>query len=389
MARELAIRLYLRTFSILFSIFSILPLKSKAVFVTSFGDNTQYLLDEMDKQELTWKRVILRTSTSKIKGKDDGHTIVFNFETKNIIHLLLSIYHLATAKRIIVDNYFGFLAAISFRPGVTCTQIWHAAGAIKKFGLTDPSIAERTPATKQRFIDVYNMFDHVVVGSDVMAGIFKESFGLTDKHILYTGIPRTDFFFNQPALTEAQRILTSRYPEWADKKTILYAPTFRNQTLHSGKIALDIDLLYRELSQKGYVLLLKLHPAVTADVELESAYPGFVHNLSDYPDMNELLLAADCLVTDYSSIPFEYSFLGKPMYFYAYDLEEYQQERGFWEDYTTSMPGPVSRTTNELIEHIKRNGIDQNQLSAFNQKWNRYSTGQSSKNLVDFLFKNE
>lgn len=386
MAREALIRIYLFSISMLFFLFNLFPLRNKAVFVTSFGDNCEYILNEMDRQQIGWKRVILKTANSRIRWKDDGQTIVFPFESRNIFHFFLSVYHLATARRIIVDNYFGFLSSARFRKEAVCVQVWHAAGAIKQFGLKDPENAGRTSAANKRFLSVYSRFHYIAAGSRQMADIFKESFGADDKQILATGVPRTDFFFNQDALSEARKQILNSYPEWDSRKTILYAPTFRNGSLSSGKIALDIDRLYKELSSDGYILLLKLHPAVKAEPELETAYPGFVYNLSGFRDINQLLPAADILVTDYSSIPFEYALLGKPMYFFAYDLEEYKKERGFWEDYTANMPGPVSYTTEQLASQIKSGEYDAGKIEAFSEKWNEYSQGRSSAQLVSFLF---
>ena len=386
MARELAIDIYLVCFKILFSIFKLFPLRDKTTFVTSFGDNCQHVAEEMDKQDLSIQKVILIKSSSHIQVKDDGKTIVLAFETKHIIAMVRSIYHLATSKWIIVDNYFGFLSTVTFKKSVTCVQVWHAAGAIKKFGAKDPSILGRSARARQRFLNVYQQFDYVTTGSEKMAEIYQESFQLPDSRILRTGIPRTDFFFNEEAKQSARRTLLTIYPELSNKKIILYAPTFRNADLNSGKIALDLALLYKELQSENYALLLKLHPAVKAEHDLEHKFPGFVYPVTGDFHVNELLISTDLLITDYSSIPFEFSILQKPMIFFAYDLQEYEEERGFWEDYPSSMPGPIVTTTDELLEKICSADYQLEKVEPFKQKWNQYSTGNSSKKLVDFLF---
>ena len=386
MARELAIDIYLLGFKVLFSFFKLFPLKDKTTFVTSFGDNCQHIAEEMDKQDLAVQKVILIKSSSHIQVKDDGKTIVLPFETKHIIAMVRSIYHLATSKWIIMDNYFGFLSAVRFKKPVIRVQVWHAAGAVKKFGAKDPSIQGRSARARKRFLNVYQQFDYVTTGSEKMAEIYRESFQLPDSRILRTGIPRSDFFFNEEAKQNARRTLLTTYPELANKKIILYAPTFRNADLNSGKIALDLALLYKELQSENYALLLKLHPAVKAEHDLEHKFPGFVYPVNSNFHVNELLISTDLLVTDYSSIPFEFSFLEKPMVFYAYDLQEYEEERGFWEDYPSSMPGPIVTTTDELLEKIRAVDYQFEKVQPFKQKWNQYSNGNSSKKLVDFLF---
>ncbi|MFJ7745074.1 CDP-glycerol glycerophosphotransferase family protein [Peribacillus sp. NPDC097295] len=386
MARELAINIYLVCFKILFSIFKLFPLRDKTTFVTSFGDNCQHIAEEMDEQDLAIQKIFLIKSSSHIQVKDDGKTIVLPFETKHIIAMIRSIYHLATSKWIIMDNYFGFLSAVTFKKPVICVQVWHAAGAVKKFGAKDPSVQARSTRARKRFLNVYQQFDYVTTGSEKMAEIYQESFQLPDSRILRTGIPRTDFFFNEEAKQDARQALLTKYPELKNKKIILYAPTFRNADLNSGNIALDLALLFKELQSEDYAILLKLHPAVKTEHDLEHKFPGFVYPVTGDFHVNELLISTDLLITDYSSIPFEFSILQKPMIFFAYDLQEYEEERGFWEDYPSSMPGPIATTTEELLEKIRAADYQLEKVDLFNQKWNQYSDGDSSKKLVEFLF---
>src|SRR5699024_11924585 len=97
-------------------------------------------------------------------------------------------------------------------------------------------------------------------------------------------------------------------------------------------------------------------PAV--DGKFNNKYPGFIYNVSNYPWINELLVGSDVLITDYSSIPFEYSLLQKPMIFYAYDYDEYALKRGIGDNYTERVPGPVVYNTNQLIETICDENLD-------------------------------
>lgn len=387
MAREGLIEAYLLFIKVIFSICKFFPLREKVTFITSFGDNCQFVLDEMNKQQLPIQKVILHKSGSTLQSEDDGQTIVLPFETGSIIHLLRSIFHLATSKWVIVDTYFGLLAAVDFKKEVTCVQLWHAVGAVKQFGLRDPSVQHRSKRAKKRFLDVYRRFHYVVTGSERMATIFKESFQLEDQQLIRTGVPRTDFFFDKVAQAQTTQDFYQQFPELKDKKIMLYAPTFRDDDLHASAIALDLDALYHALFSENYVLILKLHPAVTMTEDFEQKFPGFVYQIQNGFHINELLLITDLLITDYSSIPFEFSFLRKPMIFFAYDLEEYAAQRGFWEDYATSMPGPVVSTTKELIENIHLADVQVEYIESFHHKWNEYSTGQASKQLVDWLFK--
>lgn len=144
-----------------------------------------------------------------------------------------------------------------------------------------------------------------------------------------------------------------------------------------------------------YVLILKLHPAISATGYSHNNSDDFILDLSKYPKINDLLFITDILITDYSSIPFEFSYFKKPMIFFPYDLKEYQQERGFWENYSTLVPGPIVQSTEELIYFISKSDSslreEENSLT-FHLKWNKYSQGNSSKNvaviLLDWLYAN-
>lgn len=381
MIRELAINLYLLAFRIVFSICKLFPMQKKTVFVASFGDNIFRTMQEVQKQ--TDDQIVVLKTPSCQQAFHGGDYLVRNFETGNLIDWFKGIYHLASAKHIFIDNYFGFLAACRFKAGVRCIQLWHADGAIKQFGLQDPSNAKRTNQALKRFKEVYDHFTDIVVGSEKMAHIFGQSFGATDERMLRTGIPRTDFFFDRAEMDHALEKLRQEFPVIRDKKVMLYAPTFRDHELHAPSIALDMDKLYRTLRHE-YVVFLRLHPAVHN--AFENKYPGFIYNVSNGFSVNELLLAADLLVTDYSSIPFEYALLNRPMIFYAYDLEDYAAARGFTDSYEEMVPGPIARSTDDVIDIVRTGQFDLEKVRQFAAEWNEYSTGNASENLVQAIY---
>ncbi len=381
MARELAISIYLTIFRLLFSFFNRFALQEKTTFIASFGGNINVTVDELERQAPHQEIIIMKTANCKIDfSKKDRK--VLHFEHR-LIDFLKSIYHLATSSHVIIDNYYGFLAATNFKSEVKCIQLWHAAGAIKQFGLEDLTNGDRSERALQRFKQVYDSFDHVVVGSDEMVDIFKRSFGLPEERFIRTGIPRTDFFFDDIQRKRAENQLIADFPIITSKKVILYAPTYRDDELGDAQLALDFDKMYEQFKYE-YVLFLRLHPAVNG--EFQNKYPGFVYNVSSYSSINDLLLCTDILITDYSSIPFEFSLLHKPMIFYAYDFEEYAHKRGVWPDYIAKVPGPVVSTTQELIHIIKDQDFELDKVKEFSTEWNKYSTGKSSEKLITELY---
>jgi len=382
--REVIIAMYLLGFKLLFGIFKLFPLKNKVTFVISFADNSLYIYKQLKQSNVNMQPVFLCQSQCYKIFKDTKEK-TFLFETKNVWHTINAIYHLATSKKIIIDNYYGFLATIKFKEAVRCTQIWHAVGAIKQFGLKDPTNDTRHPRALDRFKKVYEKFDYIVVGSEFMASIYEEAFLAKKVSFLKTGVPRTDFFFQKEAIESARQSLYEINPALNDKKVILYAPTFRKAKKNVEEISLDLARIYEALKDE-YVLILRLHPKVKSQINYNNLYPGFVFNYSGYPTINDLLVITDILISDYSSIPMEYAILGRKMIFYAYDLEQYMQYNGFWEDYEAVMPGPVVKTTDRLIDAILDGKTDVDKIACFAAKWNEYSTGNSSMLLVEKLF---
>ncbi|CAI9385747.1 MULTISPECIES: CDP-glycerol glycerophosphotransferase family protein [Bacillaceae] len=382
MVREIAINIYLAFFSFFFNIFKIFPVQRKIVFCISFVENAEFIYKQLIKN-IPDARIVLISDNigcfSYFRKNSSNNDTVLLLKPKKLLLFLRSIYHLATAKVIILDNYFGFLSAVTFRKEVKKVQIWHAAGAIKKFGLKDPSIKHRSKKANQRFQHVYNQFENIIVGSKKMEYVFMEAFGAKPSQFIYSGIPRTDIFFDEAMKMKIIQDLSLTYPSIKDKKILLYAPTFRDDQLDNYQLPIDIPLLKENLGE-NYLLILKLHPAIKTNIDIET-YKDFVLNLSNYKKINDLLFITDYLITDYSSIPFEFSFLQKPMIFFPYDLEEYTKNRGMWEPYEGMVPGPVVHSTEEIVNTIINNSFRVKEIQEFHQEWNTFSIGNSSSNL--------
>ncbi|WP_141531685.1 CDP-glycerol glycerophosphotransferase family protein [Bacillus cereus] len=385
MTREIIVEAYLILFTILHNIMKIFPVKRKVTFIMSYGENLIFIYDEMKRQKIDYNVVFLYKPTCKYEVDSYSDVKSYKFETKNIFHTIKSVYHLSTSKYVIIDNYFGSLAKVNFKKGVQCIQIWHAAGAIKKFGVLAPSFNKRSLRAQKRFFDVYKNFHKIVVGSDALANIYKDAFVLSDDRILKTGIPRTDLFFYEQRKQENKENILLINPSLKGKKVILYAPTFRDKELVDFDLHLDIDTMYKALKDE-YIILIKLHPAVRNKLNHQDKYKDFVYDYSLYPNINDLFLVTDILITDYSSVPFEFCLLNKPMVFFPYDLKKYAKKRGIIGDYKRNVPGPVVYNTNELIDVITKGSFDTEVLTEFKLKWNQYSLGNSSEKLVNYLF---
>ena len=385
--REFSITIYLLSFKLLFNLFKhFFSLKNKITFVVSFYENPMFIYEKMKHINVDVECVFL-CHPRCCKNFTKTGELVYLFESKNIWHTLKGIYHLATSRVVMIDNYYGFLSVIEFKKEVECIQIWHAVGAVKKFGIEDPSNNLRSPQVIDRFKKVYRKFDKIVVGSEFMSSIFQKVFLASEDKFLKIGIPRTDFFFQTQKHEKIKQTLFQTNPALANKKVILYAPTFRKDETSNFKLQLDINKMHKTLKDE-YALILKLHPSVDGFRSLSDKYSGFVFDYSDYKQVNDLLIITDILITDYSSIPMEFAFLRRKMIFYAYDLHQYKKTNGIWEDYGKNMPGPISKTTDELITEILNPHINLHKIDAFKEKWTAYCEGDASEKFVEYLLQN-
>jgi CDP-glycerol glycerophosphotransferase (TagB/SpsB family) len=382
--KEIVISFYLFLFKSIFAFFSLFPLKNKTVFLSSFGDNAFFLAKKLaqfpDHQLVFVNQSRCKVDFSEIPTKNKK---TYSFETPNILDTLFSAYHIATSKYVFIDNYVAVLSVVQFRKDVTCVQLWHAAGAVKKFGWSDPETRTRSTRAKARFQKVYDRFQHIPVGSQQMAEIFAESFHLGQNRFLYTGVPQTDFYFDAAARAKGLANVKRAYPGIAGKKVILYAPTFRKGSLHKMDLQLDTTEMSKKLGE-GYVLLIRLHPSVQGSSPLPAS-PSVI-SVSQYPRLNELLLASDILITDYSSIPVEFSLLRKKMIFFTYDSVSYSSTHGLWAENSLYFPGPIVKTTAQVIEQILDPETDYKKIEQFSNHWNTYSTGRSSSRLIQAIY---
>jgi CDP-glycerol glycerophosphotransferase len=173
--------------------------------------------------------------------------------------------------------------------------------------------------------------------------------------ILETGYPRNDVLVSSRA-DEVRASVRRRLGIEDGRTAVLYTPTWRDDAFwegspHAEPLELDVDRFLDDLGD-DHVLLLRLHYKLTG--RLRPRDHSAVRDVSDYPDVADLYLAADAMVTDYSSTMFDFAVTGKPMLFYAYDLERYRDElRGFYFDLSADPPGPVVATTPELVARVR------------------------------------
>lgn len=218
--------------------------------------------------------------------------------------------------------------------------------------------------------------------------IFARIFHATKESILLSDLPRNDelLLFSKEKLLEVKKSIGIE----AEKIVVLYTPTYREYLIDENRdtfIAPPINLnkWQAKLGDK-YVILIRAHYAVTAALGVSDN--KFVKNVSTYPSINELYAISDMMISDYSSTYFDYSILNRPMFCFAYDLEEYEEKRGLYLDLKKILPCEVDRTEDDLLTHIVSldylNACEK--TKAFHLKYAPYA-GHASKIVVDELLK--
>jgi CDP-ribitol ribitolphosphotransferase len=302
-----------------------------------------------------------------------------------LISTFMAGYHLAASRVMIVDDYFFPMYVITPRPGTARVQVWHAAGAFKRFGF---SVLDKTFGADEdlvRHVRIHSNYSLALVSSMHVAPHYAEAFGQPEE--IFTsriGVPRTDVFGDAERRAHAEARVRVTYPLPPGKRVILYAPTFRGETVRHARYAdlMDLEVMHRVLGE-DHVLLLKLHPFIRKAIDIPEALRDFVIDASGDPDVNELMLVSDVLVTDYSSVIYEFALLGRPIAFLAPDDGAYDEERGFYFDFRRDAPGPIVDTTEDLAALIRADEFDLERVAAFRAASFDVPPGGASARLVD------
>lgn len=220
------------------------------------------------------------------------------------------------------------------------------------------------------------------------AAIFKRSFGIPDQAMKIIGLPRNDELSKVYGKDYVNRI-KEKLGIPKDKKVILYAPTFREYTKDENLnciIAPPIHIeKWKEKIGQKYVLLFRAHYEIVKVMNVES--DDFMKDVSAYPNLNELMIASDMLISDYSSIFFDYSIMGKPMLCFAYDYNEYESKRGMYFDIRQEIGCMDLNTEDKVLSEIT--SMDRKMRVAIAQKFrDKYVTsyGKATELSLDLIY---
>lgn len=349
-------------------------------------------------------------------------------------------YNLSVSKYILLDDLSKSTSFIKIRKGQEFIQLWHGAGAFKTFGHSrsirkDKSLKMvdlehgkhisnrviRKHYAKVLNINInrirtagfpkidlyldgkknlrrvhpgYEKYTKAITSSEEIRECYAEAFGIDISKIKAVGFPRTDMFFDKNYIDKSKRETYKKYPFLENKKVILFAPTYRGEVGGADYDfnRLNLDNIYNKYKD-DYVFVFKWHPALYNNIlrgirdgyDLDK-YDGFYYDLSEERDINDLLLVTDILITDYSSLIFDYAFINKPIIYFAYDLEDYEQGRGLYFRYEDYIYGRVAKTEQELIEAIETEDMAIKKRNKFMKKFLGACDGHSTEKTYEWIF---
>ncbi len=381
--------LYKKFAPTVYKLYSRKPINEKLVV---FADSSASLLpDNMTEiyERLNEKgyetRVFLKRKSSKKWYRDKFFEIVNAYRFTK---------YYAQCRCLILTDYYYYAYANKPRENQHVIQLWHGCGAFKKWGYSTMDLEWGADRQTLEEYPIHNTYTYVTVSSDKVKKFYAEAFNCDEKIIRADGVPRTDKYFRKEYVSSARERLLKKYPEIEKRKIILYSPTFRGSSKGKANFVNMIDFLWlkEKLSEK-YVILVKLHPFIRKGMNLsdnlKELYSDFVFDVSKSVPIDDAMCASDMVITDYSSLIFEYALLERPMIFFPYDLKSYDRERSFYFDYENFVPGDIVTNTEDIYLAIikNENDYDRERVRKFKEDFMSACDGKSTERLLNIIEK--
>lgn len=375
---------------LLYRLFQKLPIQKNLVLFESFlgrgySDNPKALYQTLKRQrpELTLVWIFAKEPTADVKA------VCPNWVLRNSPKYY---YYMARAQYWIFNTRQPL--SLKKRRATTYLQTWHGT-PLKRLGLDMEEVhmaGTTTEQYKKNFYQQAQEWDYLLSPNTYSSEIFKRAFGFSGI-LLESGYPRNDLLY-APDRNQQAETIKRKLDVPPNKKVILYAPTWRDDEFvtkgqYRFNLQLDLQQMQERLGQ-DYIVLLRMHYLIAEHLDLD-AYAGFAYDVSSYGDIAELYLISDLLITDYSSVFFDFAHLNRPMLFFTYDLEKYASVlRGFYFDFEAVVPGPLLKESNQVIDYIKDIETQSKQYAdkykVFQEQFCGLDDGKASQRVIKTLF---
>ena len=318
------------------------------------------------------------------EGDFGGNKLLYSFKKgKRLPYYLKTAFLAGRCHTLVVDDYFPLVYRLDVK-GDRVIQLWHACGAFKTVGY---SRLGKSGAPQPDDITHRN-YTLVTVSGDEVIPYYAEAFGISADKVIATGVPRTDIFFDQGYRRAKQAEFENRFPDFKGKQIILFAPTFRGDGFNSAHYPneyVDFDGLAEYCRQSNSAIIFKMHPFVKNFV-IPFGSEDVFDDAGDMREINDLLFAADLLITDYSSVIYEYSLLNKPLIFYTPDMTEYCQSRDLYMPFEEYAKNCAVFSSDELISLLKSGNYKSFSGEHIRRGSMSACDGNSSKRVADIIF---
>ncbi|MGL5549113.1 MAG: CDP-glycerol glycerophosphotransferase family protein [Culicoidibacterales bacterium] len=378
MIKSTLIKIVIRLYS---SMFNMLPIKKNKIFMYSYygsqyGCNPKYISEFMNEYEPKTFDIVWAFNDPKKYEYIQGIRCVRIMSWRYF-------YELATAK-VIITNY-RTTKDFSKRKGQYYIQTWHSSLRLKQI---EQDAEESLPLNYIEMAKADSQkIDLLLSGCQFSSEIFKRAFWYSGEIFEY-GTPRNDLLFHLPK--ELKQQMFKNFEIDSNKKIVLYAPTFRKENSLSV-YDLDYQALCKKLQEVfggEWQVLIKLHPHLINEAK-KLSNNQYVLNVTEYDDIQQLLAMSDVLISDYSSLMFDFSVTKRPCFLYVPDLEVYTNtDRKLYFE-IEKLPFIKAQTTKELLNRIEM--FNQNdyeaEITKFEKTIGNFETGQASRLLVEHIKK--
>lgn len=342
----LLIKVGIFVLNIIFYFLKKLPVEKKILYISRQSNRIpvdfSMIKNTMEIMAPDYRHVML------IRTIDPGLTAKIQY----CFHMLLQMYHLATAHIVILDSYCITVSVLKQRESLLVIQIWHALGALKKFGYSILDKEEGSSARIAGLMKMHNNYSYVFTSGEACRKYFSEAFHQSVDTVKVFPLPRLDLLLDKEKRDRTKSRIIIKYPFlFKDrKKIIVYAPTFRKDTELFKK---GTEQLFRTVDYDRYHLIYKPHPLSEDE---ENTYKHIIYDSSFTTE--DMLYIADYVITDYSAIIFEAMVLKKQIVLYAFDFESYTQKRDFYLDYLKVFSGYIAKTPDQVMTLLEQQNIN-------------------------------
>lgn len=336
--RDGIVKIGIAFLSLIYGVMKKKPIVNR-VLIMSRQSNAPTLDIAILQQELNKRKIDNVVLCKKMKNGLSG-------KVEYIGELLKQMRYLATSKVVVLDSYNIPVSIFKHREETKVIQMWHALGSMKKFGKSILDKPEGKSSSIAKLMKMHEGYDYIFTSSKTSRPAFAEAFGYPEDKLSIMSLPRVDAILDTNRDKQISKMIHERYPELKSEKTILYAPTLRV----GSDMVEHVKELIQVIDTSKYNLIIKMHPLVELHIDEKLEKNIVIDN--DFQTI-DMLSIADYVITDYSAITYEAALKALPIYFYAFDKDEYFKSRAFYLDYDKDMPGPILSNASELIEEIK------------------------------------